>query len=144
MYQWIVFQVINTVFLHGSLGRSGRGHWRVSSAAIGRAPQKAGPKQPPTTHAYSLHQFTSFLKAVRKALCLYCGQTTRGEELQEHKASETLETKPRTSFLIIVAKIFRSRAHWLVSDTCLLAVCDLFVFMKVLLICIIYKIRKQK
>lgn len=72
---------INTVLIHG---RSGRGNWRVSSAAIGRAPQKAGPKQPPTTHAYSLHEFTSILKAVRKALCLYCDQTTRGEELQEN------------------------------------------------------------
>lgn len=41
----------------------------------------------PHCSSYNLHQFTSFLKA----LCLYC-ETTRGEEPQEHKASETLET----------------------------------------------------
>lgn len=61
----------------------------VSSAAIGRTPQKAGPTQPPLLIHTSPN---SFLKAVRDALCFYCDQTARGEELQEHKAAETLET----------------------------------------------------
>lgn len=114
-YQWIVFQVINTVFLHDLSGEVGGATGGSHRLPLDELHRRRDLNNPPYSCMQPSPNSLHFSKQWEKRFVSIVVKPHEVKNYRNIKHRKHWKLKPRTSFLIIVAKIFRSGAHWLVS-----------------------------